>query len=363
MRKQNGKYEKRTERKPLSAKTKFLLWLNAILLLGVVACFAGLRFVTTVLDTQKAAQSWRGSNEMRFAQVSAFLPVDGPVTEDQIAVFRQTLEQKMLEASLETPENASLYADAYSGLGTVSLSTERASADAVTLGVGGDFFRFHPLELRSGTYFSGADLMHDRVILSEDLAWQLFGSTDVAGLSVMIGERPYPVVGVVRHETDFATKQAYAEDIGLYMSYDAMSALTEAGISSYELVAPDVITGFAASIVEENFPLNGGTVVENSSRYRLSGLLRTVGQFGLRSMNTHGLIYPYWENAARMTEDYAAALLLLLAVLAICPLVCGVIVLIRKIRETAEKLAEEIPARIEERVEKKREKKYVKTGI
>ena len=32
-------------------------------------------------------------------------------------------------------------------------------------------------------------------------------------------------------------------------------------------------------------------------------------------MNTHAVIYPYWENAARLTEDYAALFLLLAIVL------------------------------------------------
>ena len=46
-------------------------------------------------------------------------------------------------------------------------------------------------------------------------------------------------------------------------------------------------------------------------------------------MTTNGVIYPYWENAARMAESYAALYLLLGTLLAIMPGVCLTIVLVK----------------------------------
>ena len=116
--------------------------------------------------------------------------------------------------------------------------------------MGGDFFLFHPLTLRSGSYLTANDYMNDRVLLDEELAWALFGSYDVAGMSIQIGERTYPVAGVVHREDDFASKKAYQDGPGMFMSYDALNAISETKLSAYELVMPDMISGFAESIVK-----------------------------------------------------------------------------------------------------------------
>ncbi len=43
----------------------------------------------------------------------------------------------------------------------------------------------------------------------------------------------------------------------------------------------------------------------------MPGIFKVVGDFGKRSMNTEGVVYPYWENAARLLEDYMALTLIL----------------------------------------------------
>lgn len=100
----------------------------------------------------------------------------------------------MIDASLEAPEGGSLYQDAWSGTATsVAVSGPAGKSNVKTYGVGGDFFLFHPYTLLSGSYIAESDFAQDRVVLDENLAWQLFGSSDVAGMEVTIGERNYPV--------------------------------------------------------------------------------------------------------------------------------------------------------------------------
>lgn len=118
----------------------------------------------------------------------------------------------MIDASLEAPEGGSLYQDAWSGTATsVAVSGPAGKSNVKTYGVGGDFFLFHPYTLLSGSYIAESDFAQDRVVLDENLAWQLFGSSDVAGMEVTIGERNYPVAGVVRLEDDKATKKALTD--------------------------------------------------------------------------------------------------------------------------------------------------------
>lgn len=343
-------------------KQWFFLTLNVVLVLGAAGCLIGLRGVSTTLEALTAAEKFRGGGELRFAQLACYLPVDGGKTEEDILSFRRTLEEKLVEQSLEAPEGGSLYLDAYSGADTVTVASgSGASASVKAFGVGGDFFYFHPLKLRSGAYIKSDDLMDDLVVLDEEMAWQLFGGTDLAGMSLTINGKPFVVSGVVAREEDFASRKAYTGGGGVFLSFSAMKRLNEnAGITGYEIVMPNPITGYAKGVVSENFPVGDGDVVENSSRYGLPHLWEVIKNFGQRSMRTNGVIYPYWENAGRLTEDYAALLLLLAVLLALYPLLTALVLLIRDIRRAYRFAKVKIPEKVDEAVEKRREERLEK---
>lgn len=300
---------------------------------------------------------------MRFAQVSVFLPEDGKLEQSEIESFRRSLDQKLIDASLEAPEGASLYDDAYSGVTTVSVTSGKTSLSVKTVGVGGDFFLFHPMQLRAGSYLTADDYMNDRVLLDEELAWALFGSYDVAGMSIQIGERTYPVAGVVHREDDFASARAYQDGAGMFMSYEALNAISETKLSCYEIVMPDMISGFAENTVSETFPVGNGVVVENTGRYSFLSLVKILGSYGERSMNTKGVIYPYWENAARLTEDYAALLLLLTVLTGVFPAVYAGVFAVRTLRRLVKTAASAAGRRLEAQIERQKEKRYVRKGI
>ena len=334
---------------------------NCILAALVLVCFAIFQAVAGTLESIHAADRFRGGNEMRFAQLACFMPEDDGTSEQHIRIFYQTLDQKLTDASLEAPEGASLYTDAYSGRINLNVSGDHGSAAVKAIGVGGNFFQFHPLRLRSGSYISENDFMQDRVVLDETLAWQLFGGFDVAGLSVTIDGKPFYVAGVVRRESDFATKEAYLDGASMFLSYSAMKSLDEnSTITCYEIVMPDPISGFARGVLTENFDVGTGDVVENSSRYSLENLFSVIGDFGKRSMRNNGVIYPYWENAVRLTEDYLALLLVLMLLFGLCPAVTLLVLAIRQVIRTWRTLKREVPARLDRARERRREKLYEK---
>ncbi|HIR50883.1 MAG TPA: ABC transporter permease [Candidatus Avoscillospira avicola] len=334
---------------------------NCILAALVLVCFAIFQAVAGTLESIHAADRFRGGNEMRFAQLACFMPEDGGKSEEDIRLFHQTLDQKLTDASLEAPEGASLYTDAYSGHISLNVTGDHGSATVKAIGVGGNFFQFHPLRLRSGSYISENDFMQDRVVLDETLAWQLFGGFDVAGLSVTIDGKPFYVAGVVRRESDFATKEAYLDGASMFLSYSAMKALDEnSTITCYEIVMPDPISGFAHGVLTENFDVGTGDIVENSSRYSLENLFSVIGDFGKRSMRNNGVIYPYWENAVRLTEDYLALLLVLMLLFGLCPAVTLLVLAIRQVIRTWRTLKREVPARLDRARERRREKLYEK---
>ena len=346
--------------KQFTLSKKWIFWgVNGLLALLALVCLLLGRSVCTALPTLNAAQTWAGESGQPFAQLACYLPNDKPVSEEDVWKFRQTVDAKLTEAALDVPENGSLYTDAYAGFGSLKVIGERGSAEVKVAGVGGDFFRFHPLLLRSGSYLTENDLMKDRVILDEELAWKLFGGMDLTGLSVTIGTADYYVAGVVSREDDRYSALAYTDGAGMFMSYSALKQCQEtAGINCYEIVLPDPITSFGKNLLNENFPLNGGVVVENSSRYSLSSLLTVIGDFGQRSMGRNGIIYPYWENAVRLTEDYAALLLVLTVLFAALPAVSVTVTVVRRTRKLWKAVVGTVKTKTADRIERRREEKW-----
>ena len=346
-----------------------LIIINALLVAAFSVCLAVSGSVRGALRSQQAAEAWAGRSGRRFAQLSVFLPGGSAFGENSIYALREAMDRALADAVVEPSEGGSLYADAWSAPGEVSIVAGRNSATVRVYGVGGDFFLFHPLYLRDGSYISGRDLAKDRVVLDEELAWRLFGSFKIAGFEVLIGGKPYIVAGVVSREDDFASSKAYTDGAGLFMSIEALRELSGgagpgagpegaglagggpgggAEILCYELVLADPVAGFALKTLEENFPASGAVIVENSSRYSLPNLFGLICAFGERSMRTDEVSFPYWENAARYSEDRLALLLALTIAAAIFPAACAIFygakgaryLIIRAIRSVSAKLKE-----------------------
>lgn len=290
--------------------------------------FLVLLFITVYLGgnqlTQTMAERWSEDGEA--SQVSCFFSVDSRITEDAIIEFEHTVDGALADASvLQESENpgARLWADAYSADGQVTLSTGKTNLTADAIGIGGDFFLFHPVKLLYGSYFSGNDLMQDYCVIDEDAAWQLFGSSDVAGMMVEIGGIPHIVVGVVERPAGRLAEAAGLDSTLVYVSYKTLSELGQNnGINHYEIVMPDPVTGFAVNFIREKLGNDEKEteVVENTSRYSLVSRLKLLTQFGTRSMNGRAIIYPYWENIARGYEDILTLLTLFEILFLIYPL-------------------------------------------
>lgn len=337
---------------------KLLIALNTVLLTACILSAAALYSISITFETTTAARRFGGESIQRFAQIACYLPVGEGKSEEDIWSLRTALESKFVEQSLDAPEGGSLYIDAYSTRTKITAATEHATAEVSAFGVGGDFFYFHPLRLRSGSYIAQRDLMDDLVVLDEALAWRLFGGTELAGLTVYIGGEPFVVAGVVSIEDDFATGRAMTNDGTIFLSYSALKRLdSDISIDCYEIVLPDPISGYARSTMETLMPTGEGTMVEMSSRFSLPRLLELIASFGERSMRTGAVVYPYWENALRLAEDHAVLFLVLTALTALFPLMTLTALVIRKAVAFWRFVRREIPAHLAAAVERYKEKR------
>ena len=205
-----------------------------ILLLVLMICAAILfgcveRALGRQLSTQQIASEW--SAEDSYAQISCFFSKDAAVTKDYVIQLEQKLKTALQEASEDTSDvNGRTLVDCYSTKGELTLYSDRASITARAFGVGGDFFTFHPLKLLSGSYFDGEDLNKDGVVIDENVAWQLFGSNNVAGMYVEINGVQYPVRGVVKSDKGYfsdAADEEEAQPMGALHDYVAVDPVTE----------------------------------------------------------------------------------------------------------------------------------------
>jgi hypothetical protein len=343
------------------------------LCLCAVGCAIGFRAAGGTLKSQKAAGRWSGESGLKYAQESLFLPSGSDLDKTKIMSFREKVREATADTTPKSVKN--VMTDAWSTVGKATVSGGHGSSDASVIAVGGNYFYFHPLDLMSGSYFSDDDLMGDRVLLDEALAWKLYGGSNLAGLTVTVNGKPFVVAGVISREDDYADKAAYKGGAGIYMSFDAYSALLaaqapqtpqttqttqtgtngtasdstgaaassgtaaqggstaetpKASVSCYECVIPNPVSGFAANLVKTELNPDGAyAAVENSGRYSAGRIWQVIKGYGARTMKSDATIYPYWENAARLVENRCALLLAAELLLWICPAVFVCILVVK----------------------------------
>ena len=333
-------------------KKRRILWFLAAALACLSLLFLLLAsHLSARLSSQQEAQRWQGESELPFCQVSCFLPVDEKLQPNKINAFREEVAKALHEASVDVEYSGQLQLDAWSTTGKVQVATDLGRGEARVVAVGGEFFQFHPILLLSGNYISESDFMKDRVLLDEELAWMLFGGTDLTGMEMRIEGHPFVVAGVIRREQDMFSRLAYTDGMGLFMSYEAYSSINEeAGIDCYELVMGEPVKGFALNLVMNKFPIGRGEIIKNTDRFSFTRLMRILTAFGTRSMQTRGIIYPYWENASRSAEDHCALYMLLGFLFALFPLIHVSLSTVRLLRRGRDKLRDEIVPDVSDRI-------------
>ena len=324
----------------------------AALLIAALGCGAALRVLSGKLLSQQEAARWRGENEQEYSQVSCFLPADASVEISEIYAFRYAVLDALTADGFEWNEAVLPFIDAWSCEGKMSIAGEKTGTDAPVLAVGGQFFEFHPLRLLDGSYLSEDDLSPDRVLLDEELAWELFGGTALTGMSVRVNGVELVIGGVVEREKDSASRRAYSGEKGFFISYDTYRALGgKSGVTCYEIVLPEIVRGYAALLTADKFPLGEGECVVNTGRFGYERLLQLARDLPKRAAHGGTVSYPYWENAARITENECAVLAEASLALILPAAITAVIALLRMLMRGREALEESVIPKAKESVE------------
>ncbi|MDE6086974.1 MAG: ABC transporter permease [Oscillospiraceae bacterium] len=302
-----------------------------------------LQVLSTILSGllyhQQAAQRWQGDSELKFSQISVFLRQEADFDTNQITSLHEQINTQLTSASLEiSSDDTRLWYDCYSTQGGQMeiTGTRKKSAQAFATVVGGDFFIMHTPRIADGSYFQESDLMQDRVVIDTRLAWQLFGSSEVAGMEIRIQNRACLIAGVIEPETDYATETVYGDTGRIYFSYTLYQELqgdsSSTHIDCYEAVLPNPVRNFAKNLISDAIDSGAAqateqdgqkitkNILDNTVRYTLSGRWEQLRH--IRELVTAETVtYPYWENAARIICFDTAMLLFLSILFSVYPVI------------------------------------------
>ena len=291
-----------------------------MLLLSLIPGWLWLQLRSDFVE-QTAAERWRGSNQARFAQVTAFLDESVGLEPVQEYSIREDLKTAMAGESEEA------WLLAFSGFCSVTVSTETEQLSARGICTAGSYNHFHPIRMVSGAWYDPQDINQDGVVLDMQLAWRLYGGYDLKGFSLRVNGIPVQIVGVVRLPEAKVEQEIYGDTPTIWFSVGLMERLgLNMPITCVEAVLPDPVSHFAAEKLSQTLGIGDGytDLVENTGRFGFVKSLLTFLRPDSRVIRTSRVTYPYWENAARVAESrcgFYAALLILLLVFPLCVLI------------------------------------------
>lgn len=337
-------------------RKKHIIWfavLNAILVLLALFIIFVQKNRASLMYHEQAAERFQGG-DTKYSQVSAYFASGGEDNKRTLADvknFENTIMKSLYDDGyVEQGEANKSWYDSYAACSQTEIRKDENTVTANVFGVGGDFFSIHQMPLLSGSYFSSENDDLHQIILDENIAWTLFGSTKVGGLKVWIGEAIFTITGVVAVEEDKASEQAYGNFNSVYIPYKALMKLDEnAGLIAYEAVIPAPIKRYGYNLLAEavgveelsdsekenlRSSLDFGDVmlVENSERFGLISLYKVMKNNKYQSMKTNGIVLPFWENVARFEEQHEIKWYRLAFILLLLPFVSLVVTVVKLIK-------------------------------
>lgn len=293
-----------------------------LLLIAMIPAFLWLNLCGEFVE-QTAAERWKGSNDARFAQVTGLLDESVGLDPVQEYSLRQSIETAL------SGESEEAWVLAMSGFCAVNVSDDDEQVNARGICTSGNYAHFHPIRMVSGAWFDPNDVNQDGVVLDMQLAWRLFGGYDLQGFAVRINGQPVQIVGVVRLPEAGIEEDIYGSTPTVWFSMGLMERLgLNVKVTCVEAVLPNPVSHFAADKLSGALGISSESenseLVENTGRF---GILQSLSAFfrpDKRVIRTNRVVYPYWENAARVGESRCGLYAAMIALLLLFP--CGVAV-------------------------------------
>ena len=313
-------------------KIRFIAFLLCVI--TAMACLCLLHKTNKKENEANAAIHWQ-SGRQRFAYISVYMSPEENWKESDRDTLISNLQMSFRENSISNNDsnnndsnnsNKGIIKDCFSCEGLMEFSNGKNTANAKVTATGGDFFFFHQPVWLSGFAYSDSDVMKDRAVIDKELAWQLFGGENVAGMPFKINGNTYYVAGVV-DTSQQEEKKTYGEINRAWLPYSAFckeyqkqdGASGETGntldtgteekagkipITCYETVIPNPVQGWAIDLMQKSLGTENRKMVitENSKRTDFFYVMDNLKNFFYKASGTQPVAYPYWENAAKARD-------------------------------------------------------------
>lgn len=350
---------------------------NAAAIIGAVVLTALGSHAAKAQSYNYAADRWSSDGKTEYSQITCFFSTDSGFNKSGVNTIRGQLLTDLKEASVEPHDGIDLVPDAYSApAGTATVSGDDSGrSDAEITAVGGNyFFLFRDFKLLSGAYFSENDLMQTGAVIDRQLAWDLYGSDEVAGMNIYINNVKLFISGVIDTPSTKPEKRSAGKTPKAYISYYAAGLIFGGGdtfmgadgdgmqstpefrkITSYECVVPEPVENFGYSKVKKHLgeSYDGKiSIVNNTERFLPKTRVKALKKLDEYAVVKNQIVYPFWENASRIVEIrlsfiYGARRLLLAIPLitAVCLLIMAYRLYMRKKEGLKKAAADGISAR------------------
>lgn len=292
----------------LLSHLKICLWVLAVLIsLGIfLALQHGDENTMAELSSQLAAQRWE-TEEKPYAQATVFLRDEDGIPQDAISGIRLAVENALTAAGVASDTHPWLYA--FSRTEQAELINGIASSKVEVTLISGDYFTIHPMNVRSGWYLDDTEVMRDRIILDRKTAWDLFYSDNVVGQFLEWNGQRYMVAAVVDTESGKYNDMAAEGTQRAWAFSDSPSADPAKGFTCVEMVLPQPVKNFTVSTMQNaltGYIPEDTTVVDITERFSLVNRWNALREISTRWISSKAISYPYYENAARLTENHLA---------------------------------------------------------
>lgn len=287
---------------------------NALCLIIFIVLSCIVTGISNSFDSQSAVDKWSTDEYSSFAYISVFFNKENGKTKNDVYMARSELQQELTTEGLinvSTNDDAVSYTDAFSAYGQTSVTRNGTSADVNVTATGGNYFLFHPEDIVTGDYYYDNDLMKDRILIDNYLAWQLFGSNDVVGMNVEINGKTFLIAGVFKRPEGKYIDYTYGDKSRIYMPFDTFVTMNEGeNAISYEVCLPNPIKGYGKDVVIKSLGITEDdcAVVESSKRFTDASMWNFTKNYNKKFIADNDIVYPFWENSQRIAEAVVAKL-------------------------------------------------------
>lgn len=343
---------------PASIKNKIRLTAFLLCIIVALLCLCLLQITNKKENQFNAARHWQ-SGHQEFAYISVYISPEENWKENDrntlVSSLKMSFQQNSIINEKREDNSQGLLNDCFSCEGAMEFTNGKNTASAKVTATGGDFFFFHRNIWLSGSAYSDNDIMKDRVVINKQLAWQLFGGENVAGMPFKINGNTYYVAGVVdveepekKEDTNEIICRAWLPystfcneyngqgstsletgDIGI--GTDTEENINKLPVTCYEIVMPDPVKNWALNIIQQNLDTKNRkmVIVENSNRTNFFYVINNIKNFFYKTTNTKPVAYPYWENEAKVRDTQRELYTCILIIAIIYPVLLVIRVITR----------------------------------